>query len=98
MASLGRQPTGDKERKRENFASPSSVLGWSRRDRALGLLDNGGKGGRLVDRQIGQHLAVNQQAGFAEPVDEPAVGEAEWAHGRIEPLDPQGAEGALAPL
>ena len=76
----------------------SSVLRLSRRDRDFGLLDNGRKGHGLVDRQIGQHFAVDQKAGFGEPVDEPAVVQAERPHGRIEPLNPQCAEGALATL
>ena len=33
-----------------------------------------------------------------EPVDEPAVVQAERAHRRVEPLDPQRAEGALSAL
>ena len=76
----------------------SSVLRVSRRDRDLGLLDNGRKGRRLVDRQIGQHFAVDQKAGLGEPIDEPAVVQPERPHGRIEALDPQRPEGALATL
>src|SRR6476619_4139705 len=74
----------------------SSVLRVSRGDRDFGLLDNGRKGRRLVDRQIGQYFAVDQKAGLGEPVDEPAVVQAERPNRRVEPLDPQGPEGALA--
>src|SRR5262249_19750960 len=70
----------------------------SRGDGGLGLLDNGRKRRRLVDRQIRQHLAVDRNAGLVEPADEAAVVEAEGPHRCIEPLDPQRAEGALAAL
>jgi hypothetical protein len=75
-----------------------SALRLSRRDRDFGLLDNGRKGRGLVDRQIGQHFAVDQKAGFGEPVDEPTVVQAERTHRRVEPLNPQCPEGALAAL
>ncbi len=45
--------------------------------RGLGLLDDGLECRRLVDREIGQHLAIDRDAGLREPVDKPAVGEAE---------------------
>src|SRR6516165_6334318 len=53
---------------------------------------------RLADREIGQHLAVNRDAGFGEAGDEPAVVEAERADRGVEALDPQSAKAALAPL
>src|SRR5262249_44300094 len=65
---------------------------------SLGLLDDGRKSSGLADRQIRQHLAVDLEPGLAEPVDEAAVGQAERSHCRVEPLDPERAEGALAPL
>ena len=68
------------------------------RQRGLGLLDDRLEGGRLADREVGQHLAVDRDPGLVEAVDESAVGEAEAAHRRVEALDPQGAERALAPL
>src|SRR5881394_2543109 len=68
------------------------------RQRGLGLLDDGLEGGRLADGEVGQHLAVDRNAGLGETVDEPAVGEAEGTHRGVEALDPQRAEGALAPL
>ncbi len=68
------------------------------RSRGFGLLDDRLECGRLADRQIRQHLAVDLEPGFAEAVDEPAIGETEGAHRRVEALDPERTEGALAPL
>src|SRR5262252_10779248 len=69
-----------------------------RRQRGLGLLDDRLERRRLADREVGQHLAVDRDPGLAQAGDKSAVGEVEGAHRRVEPLDPQGAEGALAPL
>ena len=41
-----------------------------RRQRGLGLFDDRLERRRLVDREIGQHLAVDLEAGLGEPVDE----------------------------
>src|SRR5882757_7198475 len=70
----------------------------SRGNGGLGLLDNGRKRRRLVDRQIRQHLAVHLHAGLVESADEAAVVEAERAHRRIKALDPERPERALAAL
>src|SRR5258707_1027609 len=51
--------------------------------------------GGLVDRQIGQDLAVDLDPGAGEPGDKSAVGEAMLAHGGVDALDPQGAEVTL---
>src|SRR5438270_5190138 len=67
-------------------------------DRRLGLLDDCRERRGLADREIRQHLAVHQKPGLAEPVDEPAVGQAEGAHRGIEALDPERPEGTLAAL
>ena len=50
--------------------------------------------------QVGQHLAVDLDAGQAQPVDEAAVGQrlVMAAHCGINPLDPQRTEVALAVL
>src|SRR5579859_6219749 len=68
------------------------------RKRRLCLADNSLECRRLADREIGQHLAVDDDAGFGETGDETAVVEAERADRGIEALNPQRAEGALAPL
>src|SRR5258707_12301153 len=52
----------------------------------------------LVDRQIGQNLAVDLDPGAGEPGDKSAVGETMFAHGGVDALDPQGAEVTLALL
>src|SRR5271154_6179500 len=70
----------------------------SGRQCGLRLVDDRLECGRLVDGEIGQHLAVHRDPGFAEAGDKPAVGEPEAPDRRVEALDPQGAEGALAPL
>src|SRR5438552_13677020 len=48
-----------------------------------------------MDRKIGKNLAVNLYAGLVKPVNKSAIGEAQFAGGRIDALDPQGAEIAL---
>src|ERR1041385_1612157 len=68
------------------------------RQRGLGLLDDRLEGGWLADREIGQHLAVDRDAGLGKPVDKPAVVEAKGPHRGVEALDPQRPERALAPL
>src|SRR5271169_4519362 len=70
----------------------------SSRQCGLRLVDNRLERSRFVDGEIGQHLTVHRDPGFAEAGDKPAVGEPEAPDGGIEALDPQGAEGALAPL
>src|ERR1700721_1772484 len=70
----------------------------SGRQRGLGLLDDRLERRRLADGEGGKHLGVGHAPGSAEAVDKSTVGEAEAAHCRVQPLDPQGAEGALAPL
>src|SRR5581483_962219 len=64
----------------------------------LGLLGNGLERCGLVDGEIGQHLAVDDDAGLGEPVDKSAVGQAEGTDGGVEALDPERAEGALLAL
>src|SRR5690606_41907880 len=53
-------------------------------------LEDGGVGGH-----VGQDLAVQFDAGFAQTVDELRIGEAFNAGGGVDALDPQGAEAAL---
>src|SRR6266849_6786676 len=86
------------DRRRRTVCRQSSVLRSSRRDRGLGLLDDRRKSHGLGDCKIGQHLAIDQKPGFVEAVDEPAVGQAEGAHRRIEALNPERPERALAAL
>src|SRR6185437_915934 len=68
------------------------------RQRGLGLFDDRLEGRRLVDREIGQHLAVYHQPRLGEPGDEAAVVQSERAHGRVQALNPERAESALAAL
>src|SRR6185312_4554270 len=67
--------------------------GWQR---GLGFFDDRLERRRLVDGEIGQHLAIDHHAGFGQAVDEAAVVEPEGPHRRIEALNPQRAERALA--
>src|SRR5215207_8935034 len=67
-------------------------------ERRLGLPDDRLERDRLADGEVGEDLAIDRHAGLAETVDETAVGQAERAHRRIEPLNPQGAERTLLPL
>src|ERR1700722_2398986 len=81
-------------------AKPVSLQGRSAsgRERSLRLVDDRLECDRLVDGEVGQHLAVNHNARLVEPGDEPAVGQSKIADRRVEALNPQSAEGALAPL
>src|SRR5208283_2183481 len=65
---------------------------------ALRLLDDRGEGGGLADGELGEDLAIDLDPRRSERRDKPAVGEAVLAHRRVDPLDPQGAELALAVL
>src|SRR5579859_3201326 len=69
-----------------------------RRERCLGLFGDRLERGGLVDREIGEHLAVDGDAGLRQAVDKHAVGHAERADGGVETLNPQRAEGALLAL
>src|ERR1700687_4392114 len=75
-----------------------SIMTRSHRERRRGLADDGLERSRLGDGEVGQHLAVDHDAGLAQAGDEAAVVQPERAHRRIEPLDPQSAEGALLSL
>src|SRR5579883_2157185 len=65
---------------------------------ALGLFDDRGERGRLMDGEFGQDLAVDFDPGRGQPGDEAAIGQAVLAHGGVDALDPQRAEFALAVL
>src|SRR5258705_297421 len=69
-----------------------------RRQSGLRLFNDRLERGRLVDREIREHLAVDCHAGLGKPIDELGIVQAERTHGGIETLDPQGAERALSPL
>src|SRR5487761_2048386 len=69
-----------------------------RRQRGLGLFHDRLECRRLGDGEIGQHLAADHYPGLGYAVDEAAVVEAERPHRGVQALDPQRAEGALAPL
>src|SRR5260221_2102260 len=66
--------------------------------RALRLGDDRGKRLALVHRDVGEHFAVETDAGEVQRVDELAVGEALGADRGVDPLDPQSAEAALLHL
>src|SRR4051812_42805188 len=76
----------------------ANEAGDLRRQRGLGLFGDRLERRRLVDREIRQHFAVDGDARFGKTVDKYAVGHAERAHGGVEALDPQGAEGPLLAL
>ena len=61
----------------------------------LGLFGHGGEGDAVVVGDIRQHLAVDLDPGLLQPIDQPAVGQAVLAGGRVDTGDPQGAELAL---
>jgi hypothetical protein len=61
-----------------------------------GAADQAGEGARVGDRDVGQDLAVDLDAGLAQAGDEPVVGHALGPGGGVDPGDPQGPEVALA--
>src|SRR3954453_4416738 len=75
----------------------------SGRDRGVDILGEGGlrdlderdEGRHVVDGQVGQDLAVDLDAGQAEALDEPVVGQAVGPGARVDALDPELAELAL---
>src|ERR1700688_651042 len=83
---------------RDGRDKPGHDGGTNLCERRLGLADDGLEGRRLGDREVREHLAVDHDAGLGEAGDEAAVIEAERANRRVEALDPQSAERALAPL
>src|SRR5258708_7806106 len=60
--------------------------------RRRGLLDDGGKCGRVGDGDVRQHLAVQGHVGLLQPIDEPRVRHARQPRGGVEPRDPERAE------
>src|SRR5262249_29652905 len=64
----------------------------------LGGLDQRCEGGRVVDGQVGEDLAADLDAGEVEALDEPVVGHPVGASRRVDALDPELAEVALARL
>src|SRR5262249_2818696 len=67
-------------------------------DGGLGLLEICRKRRGLSDRKTEKSLGAPKQPRLAETADEPAVGEPEGPHCRVEPLDPERSEGAFATL
>src|SRR5579871_5937456 len=91
------------ERKRRGTGRRPVQSGLGRRnagsvERGAGLIDERLEGRRFPHREIGEHLAIDRDPGLAEAVDKSAVGEALLARRRVDALDPQRAEGALAVL
>ena len=68
-----------------------------RRQRDLRLLRELAEGVRVPHRQVGEHPAVDLDAGALEAVDQPPVGEVVQAGGGVDAHDPQPPEVTLAP-
>src|ERR1017187_2949299 len=66
--------------------------------RAGAPVDQGFEGLRLADGQLGQHFAVDVNAGGQKAADKSAVGQTVLANRCIDALDPKGAEIALSEL
>jgi hypothetical protein len=64
------------------------------------LCNNRGESLGLMHSQVGQNLAVHFDAGFGQRRDEARIGHfrIDQTDGCVDPLDPQGAEVALAVL
>ena len=76
---------------------PASGGGGKRR---AGLGDDGLEGRGLVDREVGKHLAVHLDPRQRQRVDEARIGQrgVDGTDARVDPLDPERAEVALAGL
>src|SRR5262249_19150246 len=61
----------------------------------LRLLCDGAKRRRVVHGEIGEHLAIDFEAGLHQAVDQSAVGQAIDARGRVDARNPERAELAL---
>src|ERR687895_1932514 len=94
--------SGDRimERKRAPQRAPGRVsVPWCARLRSHGLPGPVGKapeGLRVADGDVGQHLAVDLDAGLLQAVHELAVRHALLARGRVDADDPQPPEVTLA--
>ena len=64
--------------------------------RGAGFADQRFKSGRFMHSQIGQNFTVNFNTGFTQPVDKLTIRQAMLTAGRIDTLNPQSAEIALA--
>src|SRR6478672_1176675 len=88
---------------RDRRCAPSSTTGLRGDLGRVDVLGQGGLGGLdervergdVVDGQVGEDLAVHLDAGQVQSLDEPVVGHALGAGGRVDALDPQLAEVAL---
>ena len=100
-----RVPLDAQAERAEAVGTPGLLAAAALSRRLLRLLDGGGsligqrlETGGVRDGEIGQNLAVDVDPGLVETVDKSAVGQAVLAHGGIDALDPEGAEGALLTL
>src|SRR5512133_2805073 len=69
---------------------------WLGRRTLPGKLDESAEGIRVVDRQLGKHLAIDLDAGLAQAVHELRVAHPLAARGGVDADDPQPPEVALA--
>lgn len=68
---------------------------FSARQASLGLFRQQGERGLVIDRDIGQNLAVDCHSSLIQAVDHSAVGQTAFTRGGIDACNPQGAELAL---
>src|SRR5690606_19418973 len=61
----------------------------------LSLCNNGGKAGLVVNRQVGQNLAVQGDGSLVQASDELAVADAQFTASSVDTGDPQRAEHAF---
>src|SRR5690606_23792771 len=76
-------------------AAPGGHANNLRRECALRLLRQGGKARGVVHGDVGQHLAVEGDAGLHQAIHEAAVADAVGARRRVDAGDPQRTEIAL---
>src|SRR5919112_4261867 len=81
--------------RRPGGSSMSALLGGSSRRLSGGIGKSAERLG-VAHGDVGQHLAVELDAGQLEAVDERAVAQAILARGGVDAHDPQAAEVALA--
>src|ERR1700761_154443 len=75
-----------------------SGTAWLGRQVRPGHLDQRGERGLVGHGQLGQHAPVDFDLGRLQTLDEAVVGDAVGPGRRVDPLDPQPPEGALAVL
>src|SRR5437762_705072 len=88
----------DGARPRNNSGTGRPIAATSDFERGLRLRGDGAERGRVADREVGEHLPVELDAGLRAAVHELVVREPVAARGRVDPGDPEAPEVTLPDL